>query len=117
LTTYIPWHIGGAPSQKPHLKNSTVEKNNLLAGMLPQVKSPISSHLIDNNQSPNVGGASSQMPFSEEWPNRTFFDSQDDFGTLKLNIIRRLFDKKLAPTEAREKCYPPPAVFFFFFPI
>jgi hypothetical protein len=54
--------VGGAPSQKPFLKNGMVENVSNGGDAFSTSKLPKVSPLFNNNLSPGIGGAPSQKP-------------------------------------------------------
>jgi hypothetical protein len=64
--------LGGAPSQKPYLKNGTVEYFLNGEDAFSMFKLPKISRLFDKNLSPGIGVTPSQKQFSQELHGRNF---------------------------------------------
>jgi hypothetical protein len=70
---FIPRGVGGAHSQKPFLKNGTVENVSNGGDAFSTSKLPKFSPLFHNNLSPGIGGAPSQKPYLKNGTVEIFF--------------------------------------------
>ncbi len=89
--------VGGAPSQKPYLKNGTVEIFLNSGDAVSMFKLPKISHLFDNNLSLGIGGAPSQKPYLKNSTVEKFLDGAVAFSTFKCSKISHLFDISSSP--------------------